>query len=444
MTLIKIDKTYDVKLSGQPSLDVDSLPLQPIHGLHPYRIPNITPKLLIKENDSVKIGTPLFFDKKQPEVVFSSPVAGKVTQIVFGPRRRIDKIEITTTESQEAEVLDVPDVSSERVSLVQSICKAGLWGAFRTFPFQAIAKIDATPSLIVLSVDNDEPHHPNSSIILDKYLDEFKKGLSVLNALSENKVVVGISSTNNDGRAALGSLITHVIEGDYPANDPGVLLYKVKTSVKENSAWTLTLQEVVRLGQLFLTKTYPSKRIVCLAGAKAIKPRHFEVIQGTPVRAVVGDVDESATRLISGGVFTGTKISNDDFIGFYDDALHCLQESGEQEFMAFMTPGFNKASYSRAFMSSLFKKPSWALSSLINGGERACIECGYCEEVCPVDLTPQAVMKRLAGKDIESALDFGLLDCVDCGLCTYVCPSKIELGDLFLKTKSTLLKEVEK
>ncbi len=70
-----------------------------------------------------------------------------------------------------------------------------------------------------------------------------------------------------------------------------------------------------------------------------------------------------------------------------------------------------------------------------HGEERACINCGSCAEVCPVDILPQFTYKCVLADEIEEALAHGMLDCVECGLCSYVCPSKIELSDVLKNTK---------
>jgi Na+-transporting NADH:ubiquinone oxidoreductase subunit A len=62
-----------------------------------------------------------------------------------------------------------------------------------------------------------------------------------------------------------------------------------------------------------------------------------------------------------------------------------------------------------------------------HGGRRACIQCNFCTQVCPVDILPQLTYKAILAGEVEEALAHGLLDCVECGLCSLVCPSKIEL-----------------
>ena len=84
------------------------------------------------------------------------------------------------------------------------------------------------------------------------------------------------------------------------------------------------------------------------------------------------------------------------------------------------------------------------MNTSLNGGHRACISCGSCVAVCPVETYPQVTMKNLNVNDIETAMEQGVLDCVECGLCTYVCPSKIELDEIVTNAKNIIAKEVGK
>jgi len=75
------------------------------------------------------------------------------------------------------------------------------------------------------------------------------------------------------------------------------------------------------------------------------------------------------------------------------------------------------------------------IDSGFHGEERACVNCGTCVKVCPVDILPQFAFKSIVADEIEEVLEHGLLDCVECGLCSYVCPSKVELSKTFKEAR---------
>jgi Na+-transporting NADH:ubiquinone oxidoreductase subunit A len=148
----------------------------------------------------------------------------------------------------------------------------------------------------------------------------------------------------------------------------------------------------------------------------------------------------SAARYIVGGIFTGFAADPDSYMGFYQNSLNLIDDGDREELLGFIRPGMNKPSYSTAFLSVLRRKP-FPMDCGQHGEVRACVNCGTCAAVCPVDILPQFTMKCLAADEVEEALAHGLLDCAECGLCTYACPSKIELREVFRLAKASYYKE---
>jgi Na+-transporting NADH:ubiquinone oxidoreductase subunit A len=105
-----------------------------------------------------------------------------------------------------------------------------------------------------------------------------------------------------------------------------------------------------------------------------------------------------------------------------------------RNFSAFCGPDFSNRPHHAAFLYALHKKHFTAKADM-RGEERACINCGKCEQVCPVDIMVQFTYKCIYAGEIEEALMHGLLDCVECGLCSYVCPAKIELAETLKTTR---------
>lgn len=54
----------------------------------------------------------------------------------------------------------------------------------------------------------------------------------------------------------------------------------------------------------------------------------------------------------------------------------------------------------------------------------ACIKCGKCVEVCPMNLLPNFIASASEKQRMDLAEKYGAMDCFECGSCTYTCPAK--------------------
>jgi Na+-transporting NADH:ubiquinone oxidoreductase subunit A len=411
----------------------------------PERIPFVKPRLLVKEGDSVKIGSVLFEDKRNPDVKFLSPGGGSIQQINFGKRRVIKEIVIKLDGEEERESFQAfteADLGSiKRTELVGAIMRGGCWGLFRVLPFGDIPDQETEPPSIIVNIDSKEPFQPSPDVYLNETVDLFQFGVNILKKLSK-KVCLTITDTHA-GETHSKSMLTHVMEGPYPAGEPGVLLYHTKQHPKENRAWSITGQDLLLLAGLLKQGQYAIQRTMVVAGSRANNQRHLATRIGVPLRLAAGEFTDEAgrSRFIAGGVFSGYPSSRDSYLGLFETALIILPEGDEKELFGFARPGFQKPSYSRAFLSSLSRDP-FLMDCGMHGEVRACINCGYCSEVCAVDILPQFTLKSILAGEVEEALAHGLLDCVSCGLCTYVCPSKINLCESLQKARNEYYKEI--
>jgi electron transport complex protein RnfB len=69
----------------------------------------------------------------------------------------------------------------------------------------------------------------------------------------------------------------------------------------------------------------------------------------------------------------------------------------------------------------------------------ACIRCGVCQDVCPVDLRPQELLWFGRRDDTQHEATARELErCIECGLCNQVCPSNIDLVGDFQRGRQRL------
>ena len=391
------------------------------------------------------IGSSLFEDKRNTRIRFPSPGGGRITRIEFGPRRVIRRIEIALDAQETYENVDVPPADQwdtlSRQRLVDTLLTGGVWPFLRSLPYMDIADPDGVPPMIFVRLGDDEPFAPDPTVYLDGRTADFKNGIGLLKKICDR---VLIHLVGDEAVLAMPDDQIDVLRftGPYPTGNPAVQLYRTKSGPEQNRAWFIDGQDVILLGEFMRTGCYPVGRIMSVGGSLAADAGHVLTRAGIPLRRLNrgGMTLQPAARYIVGGVFTGYTGSADSYMGFYQNSLNLLDDGDREELLGFIRPGINKPSYSTAFLSVLRRK-ALPMDCGQHGEVRACVNCGTCAAVCPVDILPQFTMKCLVADEVEEALAHGLLDCAECGLCTYACPSKIELREVFRAAKASYYKE---
>lgn len=71
----------------------------------------------------------------------------------------------------------------------------------------------------------------------------------------------------------------------------------------------------------------------------------------------------------------------------------------------------------------------------------ACIRCGSCTNVCPMQLSPIAIKKAYLANDVAKLDDLMADLCMGCGTCSYVCPAKQPLAQTSRLARDTMRAE---
>ena len=92
--MIRIKKGLDIPINGSPADDItDSKKSRSVAILGNDYV-GMKPTMLVEEGERVKLGQPLFEDKKNPGVIITSPAGGKIESINRGERRVLQSIVI--------------------------------------------------------------------------------------------------------------------------------------------------------------------------------------------------------------------------------------------------------------------------------------------------------------------------------------------------------------
>ncbi len=434
MTVFKIKEGYTVPISGEAKQEVKDLPHPPFVGICPNEIKGLKPKLAVRVDDEVKVGSPLFFDKKSPNILFLSPAAGRVTAINYGPRRVIEEIIIDTKDHYEYE--NFPKFASGKIGkigrdeLIENLMKGGIWPFIRRRPFNKIANPADKPKAIFVNCMDSAPLANDPNFSLDRKAGEFAAGIEALKVLCGKVYVSARSNDPNPMFQAPEGIEYNSFSGKHPAGLIGTQISRLNPINKGETVWYMTARDTVLMGSFLLTGTYPIERVVAVAGPGVIKPTYVRTQMGAKISDMVADnLTGGEMRFVSGDVLSGWTKSVDGFLGFYDDLISVLPEGREQHFMGWMMPGLNQPCYSNAYLSGFLSK-RFKMNTNLNGGRRAIIQSGIFGRVVALDIHPEFLVKATLANDIDAMEQLGILECdpEDFALCTYLCPSKTEVG----------------
>ena len=84
---IVLKKGLDIPLAGVPELTVRRTMLPAVVAVQPSDFKGLNPRLLVREGDKVLAGSPVLADKKNPDILVTSPVSGTVKEVVRGDKR---------------------------------------------------------------------------------------------------------------------------------------------------------------------------------------------------------------------------------------------------------------------------------------------------------------------------------------------------------------------
>ena len=161
MKTFTIRRGHNLKISGIPSKKIINVNVPDNVYFHPSSIKNIKVKLLVKVGDVVMIGSPLFYDKKNKEVMFVSSCSGKIEKIQFGPRRIVELIAINNDKKNI--ILDTLDNKINKENLL----KSGLWTYLRHKPYSKIPHYSTNPKSIYITSMPTEPFALNYEYLMD-------------------------------------------------------------------------------------------------------------------------------------------------------------------------------------------------------------------------------------------------------------------------------------
>ncbi len=432
---ITIKKGLNIPLAGAPQQNLTAASAISSVALLGGDTPGLKPAMAVRQGDRVRLGQPLFSDKRNPDVPYTSPGSGTVSVINRGERRVLQSvvIELDGDDQSAFPIFDSREIDGLDAARIREILvSSGQWTALRSRPFSHIPSAQGAPhSLFVTAIDTN-PLAADPAVIIAQAREAFVAGLRVVAKLGGSKTFVCTAPGTDIPCPDRPDFVRAEFAGPHPAGLVGTHIHFLDPVGTSRTAWHIGYQDVIAIGRLFLTGRISTDRVVALGGPFVKSPRLLRTRAGASVRDLLRDeLQPGSSRTISGSVLSGHRATGHAaWLGRYHNQISVLAEGSPREFLSWMRPGVNRYSSLRAYAGHWLRTGAFNLTTSQNGSPRAMVSIGSFERVMPLDILPTPLLKALLVRDTDSAQALGCLelDEEDLALCSFVCNGKYEYG----------------
>ena len=431
--IISLKKGLDIKLcgeiqTGQKAREVSHTAI----AIVPDDFPGITPKAMVKPGDNVLKGTPLFTDKKYPDIKIVSPISGTVTDVCRGERRKLLFISVEPDEKNNIlpEAAKPYKDSDDSEKAQQLLLDSGLWAFMRQVPFGIVPRPSVTPRDIIITTFDSAPLAPSWEEYINTQSDYIQCGASLLKKLTSGNVY--LSTRNNETLSAIDNVEVIEFNGPHPAGNPSVQIANIKPVNKGEVVWTLDLPTLVRIGKLAKSNELDFSTEVAITGYEIATPHYVKTTIGASLQPLLEKQLKNSNqhvRIISGNVLTGKLEQLNGWLHYPYTQITVIDEGDDKtEFMGWASLSANKLSENRSF-PGYFISRKFCPDARLHGGRRAMIMSGIYDKYLPMDILVEFLIKACIAKDFDQMEQLGIYEILpaDVALCEYADPSKLEL-----------------
>ena len=234
----EIKRGLDIPINGEPVQQIKEGPAVTQVALLGDDYVGMRPRMLVQVGDKVKLGQPVFEDKKTEGVIYTAPGAGTVSAINRGDKRKFLSL-VIDLEGDAAEdfgkVSDLGALTGETAT--EKLVKSGMWTAFRTRPYNRVPVPGTQPSSIFVTATDTNPLAAEPELIIAEHYDEFVAGLNVITKLCDGKTFV---CTRGDSRVPgkdIPEAQFEVFEGPHPSGLPGTHIHLLDPVGPTKTVW---------------------------------------------------------------------------------------------------------------------------------------------------------------------------------------------------------------
>ncbi|HTQ98691.1 MAG TPA: electron transport complex subunit RsxC [Candidatus Acidoferrum sp.] len=395
---------------------------------------HVAPNVLVQTGERVRKGQILACGDDATGVTVHAPAAGVINAIgeqsVANMSALPELCVIIDTDAAETTWDKLPPLdyrTADADTLIARIADCGISGLGGAgFPTHAklraaLRKID----IVIVNAAECEPWITADEALLRERAADVVAGSKILLQLTGAlRCLIGIEDSKPQAVAALQAAVDDprlkvvVFPARYPSGAEAQLIYTLTgkempsgTRPVHNGILCHNVGTVYAIARAVLHGEALLSRIVTITGGAVSDAANYEASIGTPISFLLqqsGFDERSLSQLVCGGSLMGIALPHAQLP--VAKTTNCVIAATRSE----LPP----------------PQP-----------EQACIRCGDCADVCPVQLVPQQLYWFARSQQFDQARANHLNDCIECGACAWVCPSHIPLVQYYRAAKAELAEQ---
>ena len=359
-----------------------------------------------------------------------SPVSGQVIDIkeMILPNKKMARTVVIKNdfkdeeiETEKREISELENYKKEEI--LEIIKNSGIVGEGGA-QFPTYVKYDIKNKKVKTFIINGaecEPYLTSDYSVMKNFANDLIKGIKIVKYLINPKnIVIGIEDENFELKQILKKAILEekmkikikILPTSYPQGSELQLIAKItgkkikKGELPINKGVVVSNVSTIKSTYDAFTNGIPLvERIVTISGENLSKIGNYIIKIGTPLEHIIKTLKPNEnSKIIFGGPMMGQEIFE------------------------------NSTATIKGTSGILFLK---------NEGEierNNCISCGYCVEVCPMNLMPLEFAEFYEKNEYKMMAKANIMSCIECGACEYACPSRVPLIESIKNGKETLIR----
>ncbi|WGH78570.1 Na(+)-translocating NADH-quinone reductase subunit A [Jannaschia ovalis] len=361
----------------------------------------VTP--LVREGELVPRGGAVACLRHAPDICFVAPLAGRVARIDLLPGRRLSEIVLFREAGGGIERHDTAPAETP-AGLRRLMQGAGVWPLLRRRPFGGMPARDETPAAIVVMVIDTRPFAPSPALAIEGREEDFARGLSALERLTDGPVLVCQPADAPVIGAARGRVRGVGCGPRHPQGSAGIRIHQTFPAGLDMPVWDIHAEDVAALGALLATGELPMTRRVHIAGAALREAQVLHTHPGADLRQLTRRILQRGPHdLISGSPLDG----------------HSAQWLAPRHRQVTALP-----------RDAAAPRRHWLIAALTRSGHAPAIPTAALTQAFGKALPAAPFIRALSAGDDETAMKLGLLSLLeeDVALADYVLSQGGRLG----------------